>query len=142
MFKKLIPCSLLYDFKLGLSTTVSGCHIFQALGDNVVNVRTERIWFQKLRSGDFSVCNEPRNEIPQALDDEVLLADIVGDYSLPSDELAIYFNRYDDTVRFHLHRLSKTYKLSKWVLHTLLEVHKRHRVASCTPLHRTAFTFN
>lgn len=47
--------------------------------------------------------------------------------------------------RFHLHCLGKTYKLSKWVLHMLLEVHKRQQVVACTSLlscHCTASIFN
>ncbi|GFY52844.1 rRNA biogenesis protein RRP5 [Trichonephila inaurata madagascariensis] len=48
-------------------------------------------------------------------------------------------------VRLHLHRLGKTYRLSKWVLHTLLEVHERQRVVACLSLlsdHRSASIFN
>ncbi|GFY68431.1 histone-lysine N-methyltransferase SETMAR [Trichonephila inaurata madagascariensis] len=48
-------------------------------------------------------------------------------------------------VRLHLYRLGKTYRLSKWVPHTLLEVHKQQRVGACLSLlsrHRSASIFN
>ncbi|GFV01807.1 histone-lysine N-methyltransferase SETMAR [Trichonephila clavipes] len=60
-------------------------------------------------------------------------------------ELVRQFNTSSKTVRFYLHRLGKTYKLSKWVLHTLLEFHKQQRVAACLSLlshHRRASIFN
>ncbi|GFX50516.1 histone-lysine N-methyltransferase SETMAR [Trichonephila clavipes] len=47
-------------------------------------------------------------------------------------------------VRLHLHRLGKTYRLSKWIPHTLLEVHKQ-RVAACLSLlshHHSASILN
>ena len=44
-------------------------------------------------------------------------------------KLARQFNISDETVRLHLHRLGKAYKLSKWVPHMLSEVHKRQQVA-------------
>ncbi|GFY73133.1 hypothetical protein TNIN_255581 [Trichonephila inaurata madagascariensis] len=34
-------------------------------------------------------------------------------------------------VRLHLHHLGKAYWLSKWVPHTLLEVHKQQRMSAC-----------
>ncbi|GFX42558.1 histone-lysine N-methyltransferase SETMAR [Trichonephila clavipes] len=50
-----------------------------------------------------------------------------------------------DNSRLHLYRLDKTYSLSKWVPHALLEVHKQQRVAACLSLlsrHRSASLFN
>ncbi|GFX00177.1 histone-lysine N-methyltransferase SETMAR [Trichonephila clavipes] len=51
----------------------------------------------------------------------------------------------DDEALLHLQRLSKTYRLSKGVSHTLLEVHKQQLVAACLSLlsrHQSASIFN
>src|SRR5215813_8472857 len=80
-----------------------------------------------------------------SLDNETLQAAIEEDSSLMCGELARQFNVSDETVRVHLHCLGKAYRLSKWVPHTLSEVHKTQRVAACMSLlshHRTASIFN
>ncbi|GFX25890.1 histone-lysine N-methyltransferase SETMAR [Trichonephila clavipes] len=80
-----------------------------------------------------------------ALDDVALQAAIEKDSSQTCGELARQFNTSSETARLHLHRLGKTYRLSKWVPHTLLEVHKHQRVAACLSLlsrHRSASIFN
>ena len=98
-----------------------------------------------VRSGNLSLCDEARCGRPQALDNEALQAAIEEDSSLTCGELARQFNVSDETVRLHLHRLGKAYKLSKWVPHTLLDVHKKQRVAAGMSLlsrHRTASIIN
>ncbi|GFY58768.1 histone-lysine N-methyltransferase SETMAR [Trichonephila inaurata madagascariensis] len=72
-------------------------------------------------------------------------ATIEEDSSQTCGELARQFNTSSETVRLHLHHLGKTYRLSKWVPQTLLEVHKQQRMAACLSLlsrHRSASIFN
>ncbi|GFS32114.1 histone-lysine N-methyltransferase SETMAR [Nephila pilipes] len=69
MSKDLVQCCFLYDFKVGLSEAASSRRIFQVFGDGTVNERTTRHWFKKFRSGDLSLCDEPRSRRPHALDD-------------------------------------------------------------------------
>ncbi|XP_076052673.1 histone-lysine N-methyltransferase SETMAR-like [Oratosquilla oratoria] len=101
----LVRGCLLYDFKVGLSAATSSRRICQAFGDSAVNERTARRWFQKLKSGDLSLRDEPRSGRPQVLNDGVLKAAIEEDSSLTCGELARRFNVSDETVRLHLHRL-------------------------------------
>ncbi|GFY37241.1 histone-lysine N-methyltransferase SETMAR [Trichonephila inaurata madagascariensis] len=96
-------------------------------------------------SGDSSLWDRARNGRPQALDDEALQVVIEEDSSQRSGELARQFSTSSETVGLHLHRLGKTYRLSNWVPHTLLEVHKQQRVAACLSLlsrHHSPSIFN
>ncbi|PRD18640.1 UNVERIFIED_CONTAM: mariner\T [Trichonephila clavipes] len=104
------------------------------LGDSAVSERTARHWFQKFRSGDLSLCDKARTGRPQALYDEALQAAIGKDSSQTCGELVRQFNTSSEIVRLYVHRLGKTYRLSKWVPHTLLEV-LQQREAACLSLH-------
>ncbi|GFY75876.1 histone-lysine N-methyltransferase SETMAR [Trichonephila inaurata madagascariensis] len=106
--KELVRGCLLYDFKVGLSAAVTSRRICQAFGDSAVN---------ELRTGRS-----------QALNDKALQAAIENS-SKTCGELARQFITSSETVRLHPHRLGKTYRLNKWVPHTLLEVHKQQRAA-------------
>ncbi|GFU82077.1 histone-lysine N-methyltransferase SETMAR [Trichonephila clavipes] len=125
--RELVRGCLLYDFKLGLSAAASSHRICQAFGDSAVNERMARHWFRKFRSGDMSLCDKARRGRPQALNDEALQAAIEKDSSQTCGELARQFNTSSETVRLHLHGLGKTYRMSKCVPNTLLEVHKQHK---------------
>ncbi|GFW98501.1 histone-lysine N-methyltransferase SETMAR [Trichonephila clavipes] len=111
--KELVQGCLLYDFKVGLSAAASSRRICEAFGDSAVNERTARHWFLKFRSGDLSLCDKARTGRPQVLDDEALQVAIEEVSSQTCGELARQFNTSSETVRFHLHRLGKTYRLSK-----------------------------
>ena len=95
-----------------------------------MNERTTRHWFQKFRSGDLSLCDEARSGCPQALDNKALKAAIEQESSQTCGELAERFQVSDETVRLHLQRIGKAYKLSKWVPHTLSQANKDQRVTA------------
>lgn len=70
------------------------------LGENAVNERIARHWLQKFRSGNLSLCDEPRSDQAQVLDDEALKVAIEEDNSQTCGELAERFQVSDETVRF------------------------------------------
>ncbi|GFX88410.1 histone-lysine N-methyltransferase SETMAR [Trichonephila clavipes] len=119
--------------------------VAEAFGDSAANERKTRHWFQKFRSGHLSLCDQARTGRPQAFDDEALQAAIEEDSNQTCGELARQFNTSSEMVRLPLDRLVKTYRLSKWVPHTLLEVHTQQRLAACLSLlsrHHSASIFN
>ncbi|GFS60985.1 histone-lysine N-methyltransferase SETMAR [Trichonephila inaurata madagascariensis] len=116
--KELVRGCLLYDFKVDLSAAASSRRICQAFGDSAVNKRTERHWFRKFRSRGLSLCDKARTGRPQALDDEALQA-AIEDSSQTCSELARQFITSSETVRHHVHRLGKTYRLNYHLFHSL-----------------------
>ncbi|XP_035210822.1 histone-lysine N-methyltransferase SETMAR-like [Stegodyphus dumicola] len=97
------------------------------------------------KSSSQRISDAPRSGRPRALDDEALRAAIGSDSSQTCAELTAHFQVSDQTFRLHLHCIRNTYKLSKWVLHSLSEANKQRRVAACLSLltrHRNASTFD
>ena len=47
----------LYEYKLGNSAAKAARNINQAFGENTVNDRKVQRWFEKFRTGDFSLQN-------------------------------------------------------------------------------------
>ncbi|GFW64699.1 histone-lysine N-methyltransferase SETMAR [Trichonephila clavipes] len=121
-----------------------------SLRDSVAFLLYECTYLWKLykvfcRSGDLSLCDKARTGRPQALDDDARQVAIEEGSSQTCGELTRQFNTSSEKVRLHLRRLGKTYRLSKWVPHTLLEVHKQQRVAASLSLlsrHSSASIFN
>lgn len=120
-------------FKVGFSTAASNCRIRQVFRDNAVNERTTSHWFQKFRSGDLFLCDEPCSGRPHVLNGEALKAAIEEAtvklvVSLPN--ASRFLMKYS---RLHLHRIGKMYKVSKWVPHTLSEL-RSQQVTTCFSL--------
>ncbi|GFW11282.1 histone-lysine N-methyltransferase SETMAR [Trichonephila clavipes] len=102
-------------------------------------------WFKKFRSGNLSFYDKARTGRPQALNNEALQAAIEEDSCQTGGELARQFNTSSEMVRRYLHHFGKTNRLSKWVPHTLWEVHKQRRMPASLSLlsrHRSASIFN
>lgn len=64
----------LYEFKLGHSAAKASRNIKSVFGEGCVSERTIRWWFEKFRSGDLSLKNEPRGRPKSVLDEDQLRA--------------------------------------------------------------------
>ena len=102
--KLMIRSCLLYEFKLGTSASSASRRICTAFGEGAVSERTARNWFQKFRSGNEALEDEPRAGRPILLNNDDLKAAIETDSSLTCHELALRFLVSDETIRLHLHQ--------------------------------------
>ena len=59
-----------YEVKLNQIAAETDRNINQAFGNDSLNERTDRRWFAKFRSGDFSLEDEPRSGRPTLIQDE------------------------------------------------------------------------
>ena len=64
----------LYEYKLGNNAAKAARNINQAFGENTVNDRKVQRWFEKFRSGDFSLQNEPRGRPKTSVKNDALKA--------------------------------------------------------------------
>lgn len=87
--------------------------------------RTASHYFLMFMSGDLSLCDEPRNGRPQALEDKFLKLHIEQQPNL----------RWAwRTFPSHLHTTRKAYKLIKWVAHALRKVNQQQQLTASLSL--------
>ena len=126
---------MLYEFKKGNNATAATKNIRDVYGEEALNTRKCQRWFQKFRSGDYSLTDEARSGRPIEFDDELLVATLDEDPAVTVEELAQKLNSTHSTVHRHLRRLGKVSKLGKWVPHVLSPDNLRDRVNICASLH-------
>ena len=93
---------LLYNDKCNSNASETCIRICQSFGEDAINDRTARNWFQKFASGDESLDNAPRFGSPFLLHDDDLTKTIEMDLKLTCRELVAKF-------RSHLHLVGKRY---------------------------------
>ncbi|EYC02173.1 hypothetical protein Y032_0101g3345 [Ancylostoma ceylanicum] len=65
---------LLHEFKLGRKEVEGHENMVKAWGPDVISLRTTQLWFQKFRSGDTNLEDEPGRGLTCELDDDVLMS--------------------------------------------------------------------
>lgn len=132
--KFIIRAALLYDFKLGKNAAESHRSIIKAFGEDAINKRQCQNWFQRFKSGNEDLHDQPRSGRPQEVVDADLLNAIEIDPSLSSRELAEMFNLDHGSILKHLHQLGKVNRTGKWVPHVLTQDNKNTRINVCSLL--------
>ena len=126
--KTVIRSCLLYEFKQGSKVKEATEKIRAVFGENCLSERTCRNWFSSFESGDFSISDKPRSGRPLAINDGDLMKVIEEDSSQSLVALAETFQVAPETIRLHLHRLGRRWKLSVWVPHELSEHNMQTRL--------------
>jgi len=124
----------LYEFKLGNNAAEAARNINTAFGEGTASERTTRRWFEKFRSGDMSLENEPRGRPKEAIDNNQLKDLIQSDTRQTVRDIAEKLGVHYSTVSRHLESIGKVKKLDKWVPHELTDRHKARRFEVCTSL--------
>ena len=119
---------LLYDFKQRKTAAESHRSISNAFGEDVINKRQCRNWFQRFRDGDESLEDKEHERRPKTVDDEELKAAIDSDPAQTTRELAEWFGCHHSTIADHLHAIGKVNKCGKWVPHELSDLNKTTRI--------------
>ena len=63
-----------YEFRRGTNASQTARNINEVFGDNVANEQTVRRWFDRFRSGDFSLENQPCCWLATNIDNDDLKA--------------------------------------------------------------------
>ncbi|XP_035727797.1 histone-lysine N-methyltransferase SETMAR-like [Vespa mandarinia] len=111
----------LYEYELGNNEAKAARNINQAFGENTVNDRKVQRWFEKFRSGDFSLLNEPHGRPETSVKNDALKALVETNPTVSSRELAARMEVDHTTILRHLSEIGKVKKMDKWIPHELTE---------------------
>lgn len=122
---------LKYEFLLGNNAVTASKNIQKVYGDDALSIRTIQRWFEKFRSGQSSLEDEPRGRPGTVLDDKVLKDLIDGKPCQTSREIGRTLHVHHTTALRHLHSIGKVRKLEQWIPHDLTEKHMINRLEAC-----------
>ncbi|CAJ0950922.1 unnamed protein product, partial [Mesorhabditis belari] len=119
---------MLYHFEKGWSAAESFRDLKELFGQGTIGRATVYEWFDRFKSGNTSVDDEPGRGRPSEFDDKALLEAVEEDESLTTRMLADEFNVDQSTIVRHLKKLGKVWKLAGWVPHELSEKNQADRL--------------
>ena len=100
-----------------------------------------RNWFDKFRSGDFPLKDEPRSGRPNEDDDDQIKAIIESDRHVTVQKIEEMLRIPKLTIDRHIQCLGLVKKLDIWIPRELKEIHSRKRINACD-LHLKRNEFN
>ncbi|XP_014487365.1 PREDICTED: histone-lysine N-methyltransferase SETMAR-like [Dinoponera quadriceps] len=113
--------SMLYEFQLGYNATEDHKNLCFVFGPSKVKVRTLQRWFEKFRSGDMKLQDEPRIGRLKELDDNILRALVGNEPLLTTREIGDKLSVSHITIENHLNKLGFVYKWCRWIPRKLSE---------------------
>ena len=88
-------------------------------------------WYDKLRSGDFSLKDEKRSGRPNEVDDGQIKAIIKSDRQITVREIEEMLRIPKSTIERYLQRLGLVKKFDIWIPHELYEIHLTKPINAC-----------
>ena len=100
-------------------------------GEEVLKDRQCRNWFNKFRSGEFSLKEEQRSGQPNEVDDNQIKAIIKSDHHVTVREIVKMLKIPKSTIELHIQRLRLVKKLDIWIPHELKGINLAKRISAC-----------
>lgn len=134
MVEQHIRTCILYEFKLHHNASEATRNINFAWGDGSVSERSTQRYFQKFRSGNFSIENDDRGKPDTVVSNDHLKAVVESDTRTSVRKLADELSVTKSTISRHLQELGKVKKLDKWIPHQLNDKQENQRFEICSSL--------
>jgi histone-lysine N-methyltransferase SETMAR len=123
---------LLYEFFLGNSAAQAYKNLCVVLKEESPSQTTCQRWFNRFKTGDYSMEDEPRPGRPEELENEKLLAIVNEEPRLSTYEMEKTLGFSHTAIYNRLIKLGFVQKLGAWIPHNLSENQKLHRVSICS----------
>ncbi|XP_029639770.1 histone-lysine N-methyltransferase SETMAR-like [Octopus sinensis] len=124
----------LYEYKLDHSATEALRNIKRAFGNDSVDFRTVRRWFQRFRSGNEILKNEPRRRPKSVIRHDQLNALVKGNPRTTVRKIGSLVQTSPATACRHLKKIGKVKKMDRFVPHQLNDIQRNRRLTVCSKL--------
>lgn len=124
---------LQYHFDKGENATQACANICDVYGPGTLSKATAKMWFSRIRSGEFDVEDAPRSGRPIFEKADTFIEKVEQDRHISSHELAKVLNIDHKTVLNHLYKDGFEKKLDVWVTE-VTEKNMIERVSICNSL--------
>ena len=113
----------LFYFRKEKNAAQAAKNLRDVYAEEAIKDRQCRNWFDKFRSGDFSLSDEQRSSRPNEVDDDQIKAIIETDHHVSVREIEEMLKIPKLTIDHHIQRLGLVVKLEIWIPHELKEIH-------------------
>lgn len=125
---------IFHEFMRGTSAAQAARNIDAVYGEGSVSEHTCRIWFNRFRSGDTSLEDQPHSGRPSEVNDQALIGLVKEDSRQTTRDLAEQLQVSHTTVENHLYKLGYRNIFGAWVPHALTEANKWQRLSISSSL--------
>ena len=122
---------LLLCFRKGKNAAQAAKKLRDVYGDEALKDRQCQNWYDKFRSGDFSLKDEQRSGRPKEVDDDQIKTIIESDRHVTVREIEEMLKMPNSAIDRHIQRLGLVKKLDIWILHELKEIYLTKRINAC-----------
>ena len=125
-----------YEFQNKLSATECHKKMFESLIFNTVSYDAVKVWFQKFKTRNFDIEDEPRSGHLAEADCDKLKQINDQNRTVSTQTIALELDVCQKTIVNDLKCINLTFKFSHWMPHELTAEDKSKRKAACLALPR------
>jgi histone-lysine N-methyltransferase SETMAR len=123
-----------HEYSRGTTAAQAARNINAVYGEGSITEQTCRTWYNRFRSGDITLGDQPRPGRPSELDNQALIALVKENNRQTTRDLAEQLGVSHSTVADHLRDLGYRSKFGAWVPHELTEANKWQRLSIASSL--------